>query len=178
MSAPTSPVRTSAASELRTVIDQHTAIGPYVPRVAASEIVDKLRATDPDLLARWLDEQAEHFVWQAINDRDRSRRGSAVHVAKSSAFRSAAAEHERGNPVALRAFLDAPYTVADGSRRRLAELRKDDLLHVAGAYEHRARDNAMRAAFMSALAKKVGARTVADHFTEDQLSAMWASLGG
>lgn len=119
-------------AEMRAVIDQHTGDGGYIPRIAAGEIVAKLRATDPEILTGWLDEQAEHFVWQAINDRDRSRRAKAAHAGKSAAFRDAAAQHAEGDPGALRAFLDSPYTVADGSRRPLAELRRDDLLHVAG----------------------------------------------
>ncbi|MGD9991014.1 hypothetical protein [Pseudonocardia sp.] len=164
------------AARMRDLIDQHTGSGPYVPRVAATEIVEKLRENDPDLLSDWLDEQATHFVWQAINDRDRSRRSRAVHTNRSSAFREAAVSHTAGDVTALRAFLDAPYTVADGSRRRLAELRRDDLLHVAGAYDKRAHENGMWSAFMKALAKKVSRGTVSDHFTEPQLAAMWNSL--
>lgn len=165
-----------AAAKVREAIDQHTDGGPYTPRLAAAEIVEKLRATEPDVLQVWLDSQAEHFVWQLINDRDRSRRGHAVRGRGAAAFKSADEAHRSGDTTALLPFLDAPYTVEDGSRRRLAELKHDDLVFVAETYDQRARDNALRAAFMSALAKKVKRGQVQDHFTEDKLHAMWNSL--
>lgn len=166
------------AAEMRQVIDQHTADGPYLPPIAASEVVEKLRANDPDLLDGWLHAQADRFVWQAINDRDRSRRSHVAQTAQRSAFGKAASEHADGNRTALRAFLDSPYTVQDGSRRRLADLRHEDLVYVAERYDARARENAMRAAFMTALSKKVKRGVVADHFTEEKLTAMWQSLDG
>lgn len=169
-------VERDAAAEMRGVIDAHTADGPYVPRVAAAEIVEKLRANDPGLLAAWLDQQAAHFVWQAINDRDRSRRGRGAFVSRSATFREAAGQHAAGDSTALRSFLAAPYTVADGTRRPLAELRRDDLLFVAEHYDGRARENGFKAAFMRAIAKKVNGGTVAEHFNDEQLTAMWDSL--
>lgn len=73
------------AAEMRAVIDTATEGTPYVARVVAGEIVEKLRANDPDLLAGWLDAHAESLLWQAINDRDRSARAHAKasrHVAE------------------------------------------------------------------------------------------------
>lgn len=164
------------AERVRAIVDAHTDSGPYTPRTAAAEIVEKMRANEPELLAAWLDEMAVHFVWQLINDRDRSRRGRSVFRDRSAAFRAAQAAHESGDPEALRAWLDAPFTVEDGTRRKLATLRRDDLAFVAGGYTERVRENGMRAAFFTALSKKVGAGTVADHFTESQLDEMWRSL--
>lgn len=164
--------------DMRKVIDEATAEGPYSPPIVAGEIVEKLRANDPELLMGWLDEQADHFVWQAINDRDRSRRAVTVHRAKGKAFGAAAEAHKAGDSTTLRRFLDAPYTVEDGTRRPLADLNRDDLLFVANGYQARANENALKASFMTALAKKVGKGVVADHFTEDQLSSMFESLGG
>lgn len=172
---PTHPTVDYAAA-MRRVIDQHTSDGPYVPRVAASEIVDKLRATDPDLLAGWLNEQAETFVWQAINDRDRSRRSHATQSARPRAFKAASDRAAEGDPTPLRRFLDSPYTVADGSRRPLAQLTRDDLTFVADDYTARAEQNQFKAAFMKALARKVKTGVVADHFTEEQVAAMWSGL--
>lgn len=166
----------SIAARMREVIDQHTAGGPYTPRLAAEEIVDKLRANDPGLLTAWLDEQAAHFVWQMINDRDRSLRGRGTYVSRSTVFRSAAAEHAEGGPAALRSFLAAPYTIADGSRRALADLRRGDLMFVADRYDDRAKENGLKAAFMRAIAKKVKNGTVGECFTDEQLTAMWESL--
>lgn len=164
-----------AGTRVRQVIDE-TATTGYRPAQVATEIVEKLRTNEPEVLSVWLDAQAEHFIWQAINDRDRSRRGHAVQRAKSSAFREAREAHESGNVTALRVFLDTAYTVEDGTRIRLAEMRKADLLFVATGYEERKRQNAMWEAFHRALAKKVGKGTVADHFSEDQLATMWESI--
>jgi hypothetical protein len=164
------------AAEMRAVVDAHTSGGPYVPRVAAEEVVEKLRANDPDLLAAWLDAQASHFVWQLINDRDRSLRGRGAYVSRSSVFREAAADHAAGDSTALRSFLAAPYTVSDGSRRPLADLHRDDLIWVAERYEDRSRENGLKAAFMRAVAKKVKTGTVGQHFDDAQLTAMWNSL--
>lgn len=166
------------ATEMRAVIDDATSGGPYIPPIAASEIVEKLRVNDPDLLDGWLHAQAERFVWQAINDRDRSRRAVTSHRAKGAAFGAAAERHNAGDSTGLRPFLDAPYSVSDGTRKPLASLTKDDLLFVAERYQARSNENAMKATFMTALAKKVGKGVVADHFTEDQLSAMFESLDG
>ncbi len=165
------------AAEMRAVIDSETGSGPYVSRVVAAQIVEKLSVTDPDLLNGWLHAQAEQLVWQAINDRDRSLRAHARTATGRAAFAVASAAHDCGDSSSLRGFLEAPYVVEDGTRRRLADLRADDLLFVAAGYEAAARKNAMHAVFMRALAKKVGAGRVADHFTNDSLADLWRSLG-
>lgn len=166
------------ARRMQDVTDAYTASGPYVSRIAASEIIAKLRVQDPDLLAGWLDEQAEHFLWQMINDRDRSRRGHLAATSGRSAFRDAADAAEQGDETALRPYLDGHvYAVADGSRRRLATLTRPDLEYVAGGYEKRARSNAFRGTFMRTLAKKVApGRVVEDYFTEAQIAVMMSSL--
>ena len=164
------------AAKMRAVIDTHTADGPYIPRIAAGEIVEKLRANDPALLAAWLDTQAAHFVWDVINRRDHSRRAVTNHAAKSGVFREVAAAHDAGDSTRLVSFLAAPYTIADGTRRTLGTLTHDDLLFVADGYDRRVSENAMRSAFMKALAKRVKTGTVLDHFDEARLVEVWDSL--
>jgi len=167
-----------AAERMREIIDQATAAGGYVPRALAGEIVARLRTTDPELLADWLNEQAEQFVWQAINDRDRSVRSAARHRASRDGFRDAVDAAEHGDVEPLHRMMAMPFTLADGVRRPLAQLCADDLGYVADAYDQRAAENALMAAFLRALAKKVSTGTVADHYTESQLSAMFNSLRG
>lgn len=166
------------ATDMRQILDHATAEGPYVPRVVASEIVEKLRIADPELLDGWLHAQAEHFVWQAINDRDRSVRAATRHRAKRQEFGSAVSAHEQGEPGSLRKYLDMPFSVGDGSRKRLASLAHDDLQFVGQTYRRRATDNALMEAFFTALAKKVKTGTVADHYSEDQVAAMFTSVTG
>src|SRR5882672_8876123 len=115
------------AAEMRALIDAETSHGPYVSRIIAREIVEKLEANDPDLLTGWLMEHAEQLIWGAINTRDRSARSSARTSGPRSAFADAAAEHEAGSTEALGHWLGCRYVVEDGSRRVLAELTKADL---------------------------------------------------
>ncbi len=164
------------AAEMRALIDAETGHGPYVSRVIAREIVEKLEANDPDLLTGWLNAQAEQLVWSAINLRDRSQRASARTTASRSAFASAAKDHETGDSTALGRFLGCRYVVEDGTRRVLAELTKADLLFVAEGYESSARESAMEAAFFRAIAKKVRTGCVADHFDEAKLAELRRSL--
>jgi hypothetical protein len=166
------------ATDMRAVIDAETGDGPYVSRTVAVQIVEKLTATDVDLLSGWLHFQAEQLLWQAINDRDRSTRAHARATASRSVFRDASAAHDAGDSTSLRGFLDVPYVVEDGSRVRLADLMAADLRFVAESYDTTARKNAMNATFMRALAKKVSKGKVSDHFTNEAIADLWRSISG
>lgn len=161
--------------EMRTVLDAEAVAG-YVPAIVAAHVVEKLRATDPELLRGWLDAQAESFVRQAINARDASRRARHRVADSRSVFGRSVAEHAAGDKAALSLYLDAPYRLADGSVSPLRRLTHDDLNSAAGSYDARANANMMQAAFLRALARKVTTGTVQDHFTEDRLAEMWGSL--
>jgi hypothetical protein len=156
------------AADMRALIDEATADGPYVPRIIATELTEKLRVNDPDLLHGWLTEQAEHFLWQAINDRDRSRRASATHQIRRGAFSEAAQTGTTSS------YLNLPFTVQDGSRRSLGSLRKPDLLYVSADYQRRADENGFLATVMAAIAKKIGDKTVSEVYTEEQLRTMFS----
>lgn len=164
------------AAEMRRIIDAETASGPYVSRVVAEHVVDKLRATDPELLEGWLYAQAHVFVWQMINDRDRSTRSRARATSKARRFAGDAQDAAGGDSTSLVAWLTVPFTVADGTRRRLGDMRGDDVVFVAEAYDARANQNKLTAAFLRVIARKVGNDPVRDHFTDEQLSTMWRSL--
>lgn len=164
-------------TEMRAVIDAE-ATGTYVPTVVASHIAEKLRETDPELLAGWLDAQAEQILRHAINLRDCSQRTAARHSRPRSVFAEDAAAAEAGETERLAGWLSTRFTVEDGSRKPLAEMGKDDLLFVADAYEARAKENKLTAAFAKAIARKVKTGVVSDHFTDTQLSTMWDSLSG
>jgi len=165
------------AAEMRALIDAETSHGPYVSRMIAREIVEKLQANDADLLNGWLMVHAERLIWAAINERDRSVRGKARSANSRSRFGAAADKHDEGEPEALGEWLSCPFVVEDGSRRALATLTKVDLLFVAGTYDDRAKANSFEGVFMRALAKKVRTGTVADHFTDETLGALRRSLG-
>ncbi len=163
-------------TEMRTLIDKE-AEGEYVSGLVAAEIVGKLQANDLDLLNGWLHLQAVSLVHHAINDRDRSRRTQARTGAARSVFASAAEAHAAGDSAPLRGLLDTHYVVnGEALRKPLASMTAADLRYVSGRYEERMHDARLEMAFFAALAKKVGQGVVSDHFTEDQLHAMRASL--
>lgn len=180
------------AAEMRAVIDAE-ATGTYVAPTVARRIVDKLRSNDPELLAGWLDSQAVNIVRDAVDRRDRSQRTTARYAAPRSTFAMEAKAMEQTNsgfasdgwavdsPRERRAaqmgrWLSSRFTIADGSRKQLADMTEGDLLFAGDAYTERARDSLLTAAFLKAIARKVGDRTVIDHYTEQQLAAMWDSL--
>ncbi len=163
--------------EMRAVIDAE-ATGTYVPGVVATAIVEKLRATDPELLHGWLDAQAPQIIRHAINLRDSSQRTAARHSRPRSVFAADAEAAEAGEPERLAGWLGTRFTVEDGSRKPLAEMAKDELLFAGDTYEARARENKLTAAFLRAVARKVKSGVVADHFSDEQLTTMWNSLTG
>jgi hypothetical protein len=161
---------------MRALIDAETAGESYETPAAAQNIVRKLRVTDTDLLSGWLDSQADHFVWQAINDRDRSTRSRARQQARRTAFADAAETFQSGGKQAMTSFLSMPFALEDGTRKRLADMDAADLTFAANQYEIAEHEAAMNKAFLKAIAKKVGKDKVSDHFTEQQLATMWSSL--
>lgn len=162
--------------EMRAIMDKATAAaqgGGYFSRKVADQIVAELRAHNPDLLNAWLHEQATQFVWQAINNRDRSIRAAVRSTARAVQFGTDA---HSGDPARMIGWLETPYVVGDGSRKPLANLTADDLKFVAGSYETRANESLMTATFMFTLAKKVGTGVVSDIYTSDQLDILWRSM--
>lgn len=165
-------------AELRAIIDAETAKGPYVAAAVASHVVRKLRVTDPDLLLGFIEAQAEYLVRQMILQRDCSTRTHARLTASRSVFRESSKLHEAGQADAMTAWLHVPFVLEEGERKRLADLTAADLAFVADRYEQRANDNLMMAAFLRALKRKVGRKTVGEVYTDQQLVSMWQSLAG
>jgi hypothetical protein len=164
-------------AEMRALIDEETSHGPYVSATIAQNIVDKLRANDPELLDGWLHIQAATLIRQAINLRDSSQRTHARITASRSVFAQAAIEAEAGNPEPLTKFLDTVYVVDDGSRVRLRDMRAAQLNFAADSYRRRAQDAMMQQAFLRVLARKIGTGTVEDHFDEVRLAKLWRDIG-
>jgi hypothetical protein len=162
---------------MRAVVDAEIGDGPFVSAVVASHIVDKLRATDPDLLRGWLDFQAVGILRDAISTRERSTRSHARTARGRSVFAAAAERDAAGDDAAMVRFLDVRYVVDDNDTRvRLADLHKPELLFAASDYRRQANENLLEEAFLRALARKVGRGKVSDHFTDEQLGVMWRSI--
>ncbi len=165
---PITPIRRDYLADMRAVLESE-ATGDPAPLVA-ERVVEKLRATDPDLLSGWLDMQVVAFVRDAISYTDRSARAHARIVSQRSVFAADAAAGD------VSRWLSTRYVVEDGRRPTLAEMTAADLRFVAGRYDDDAKAARTEAAFMRALAKRVGSGVVGDHFTEDQIADMRRSL--
>lgn len=176
MTAEPVPIDRDYVAEMRAVIDAETSDAPYVSRAVAEHVVKKLRVVDPELLWSWLDAQAEQFVWQAINDRDRSIRGRARATSSRSRFAENAERFSAGDSTAMDGWLNAPYAVGDGTRKRFADLKAEDCLFVASGYDRRSAANAFEATVFRVVADKIGDDTVADHFTNEELAALRSSI--
>lgn len=159
-------------ADLRAVIDAEFHDGDAAP-VVAQRIVDKLRATDPDLLTGWLNANAVAFVRDAIAHSERSTRAHNRAVARRGVFSEGAAAGD------VTAFLSTRYVVdGKGHRMALASMKSEHLRYVAAEYDADAKAARFEAAFMRALAKRVGTGTVSDHFTEQQITDLRRSLPG
>lgn len=169
--------RRNYVHEMRALIDA-MATDIYIPAIVAHRIVDRLLRDDPELLRGWLEQQQVAFVRQAINDRDRSTRTQVRYQTVRSVFRDDADAAEQGDTERLRSWINVRYSKSDGTRIPLSEMTKEDLLDVSTQYRVRAESHALTAHFLSAIAAKIGAGRVIDHFTDEQLGLMWQSLTG
>ena len=160
------------AVRMRAIIESETVGNSDPAPLVAERIVEKLRATDPELLAGWLNEHAVAIITRAISKMDRSARTLARRITDHPVFADAA---ERGE---VARFLDVRYVVDDElNRLRLRDMTADHLKFVADKYEESARVNRMEAAFMAALAKKLRKNeTVGDRFTDNQVEALRRSI--
>jgi hypothetical protein len=165
------------AAEMRAVLDEHTAKGAYIPRRAAEEIVAKLRVNDPELLEGWLHADPAHFIHQFILDVDRSRRTAARHQQSRGEFADAARRHEAGDTDALTGYLGLRYTVDESNTRKtLGECRGAEVAFVAQGYRDAERENKFHAVLFEKIAKKIGSDTVAEHYDNKQLAAMFGGV--
>src|SRR4051812_44835677 len=158
--------------EMRAKVDE-LAQGVYFPPLIARRIVADLRANDPALLDGWLHLQAENMVRSSISERDRSKRAQARHQQSRSVFGADAAS---GSADRMRKWLEAPFSLSNGSRMELGSMRRDHLLDAGRQYQTRGETQLLTASFLQALAKEVGDGVVSEHFSEVELDTMWGSL--
>lgn len=151
----------------------------YTAPLVAAELVDRLRADDPDLLTGWLNLRAPTILADTIARRSNSRRQAARVSAPRRAFAEAARSFaDRGDGAALRPFA-AEFVVDEANTRRtVARMTAGDCLFVARRYDDTAQQAKLEAAFHRAVAKKVGKQTVGEAFTEEQYLTMYRSVTG
>lgn len=174
---PHSGAQPDVAAQVRAMIDEMTPAGAYGSRDVARSVVARLQTYAPSLLDEFLYGQAETIIWQMINDRDRSMRARARTAGPRSVFANAAESYVEGDSTALAEWLNVPFVVEGGNRKRLRDMTSDDLCYVADDYRARAKSLAFEAAFLRAIAKKVGnGATVGDRLTDEQLHGIRANL--
>lgn len=148
----------------------------YRSRELAERIVTDLRNKNPRLLREWLNLRAADLLWRDINAQDGRRRSYNRRISTRDAFHDAARMAEGGDSSKLTTWLETRWTIEDGTRIALANLRRADLEYVAGECGIRSQQAKMQEAFMRALADRVGDRVVGDVFTEEEIAKLWMSL--
>lgn len=167
------------AREIRAIVDDELekAGDVYVAGLIAQKVVARLRRDDPELLTKFLDQHAVNIVTRMVGDISRSLKTHARAQSGRKQFAKAVERQEAGEPRALASWLDTVYVVTtDEQRKRLRDMDRQDLEYAITDYTNRARVNALQAAFLRALAKKIGARTVGEVYGDEELSRMWNSL--
>lgn len=172
-------LKRNLAKEVRDYVDDELdkSGDTFVAGIIASNVVDRLRREDPELLTKFLDQHAHQIITRMIGDIARAQRSHARANAGRKVYSEALERHEAGETRALASWLDTVYVVtADDQRKRLGDMTQDELLYAANDYSERARTNAAQAAFLRALAERVGANLVSDIFNDEDLARMWNSL--
>lgn len=165
------------AAEMRAVIDGELQAPEIAVPLVARDVVEKLRANDPELLAGWLDAQADVILTEHIGSRLRSVRQRTRIQGRRSAFGEHVERFEAGSdPASVSSWLTTHFHGPTGDMH-LGRFDHDALVFAKDAYAERAAVNAFESHFFAALAKKVNGGTVADHFTDEQIAAMRSSLG-
>lgn len=166
-------------TDMNEAIEEAIPDGDYTAPLVAADLVDRLRAEDPDLLTGWLELKAAVFLADAVARRSNSRRQLARVGAPRRAFAEAARSFGTdGDATVMRPFA-AEYVIdEDNTRRTVARMTAEDCRFVAGRYDETARQAKLEASFHRAVAKKIGARTVGDVFSEEQYVAMYRSVTG
>jgi 5-carboxymethyl-2-hydroxymuconate isomerase len=166
--------------EMRERMDHALAQNPTrTRREISDQLVAQLRVEDPDLLAGWLDAQAEQICREVIGHIELSVRAYQYATAGRRVFRAAVDSAAAGDLTSLASFLDASFVVdPERTRKRLRDMTATDLAFVAGLHEDLARQNTLRAVFMRELEKQCRAKkaTVGELYDDIQLSKMWHSL--
>lgn len=165
------------AAEMRALMDAERTGPNYVKAIARDNIIEKLRETDQELWYGWLDLMGPQILWEALDQIDRHERAATKKKASPRARAARAAKAlQAGNPEPAREFLDMPISYK-GTTVPLGKMRGTDCLLAKPTYDKLARGNRLMGALLAACAKKAGSRLIEEVYTEEQLAAMWHSLG-
>lgn len=151
-------------------IKSHLPKGDIIPGVVANHVIDDLRASNPELLSRWLDERANAILHDFIRAMFRSDRTSARHAA-------AREFSERLKTLGPSGLMAVYHKINDQNVQRCAaEMNGTEHRYVANSHGRNSRREATIAAFHLAVAKKIGNKKTKSVFTEDQYEALYRSI--
>lgn len=163
--------------EFRQLIDSVIPTSEFVARLLAEDVVEKLRANDPGLLAGWLDLHAGDIIGDYVRSRCNSIRARSRTAIPRRAFAEAVERFTANNdPVVFDPFAAVYVVNNDNLRRRVADMTSADHLFVADRYADDKNTAAMLEAFHRAVAKKIGTLRTADVFSPDQYLEMYQSI--
>lgn len=167
-------------ADMRRFIDKMRPSDKYNAGVLAHEVAQRLLTEDRELLYGFLEAHAVPTIRAVITAADAATRSYARHNGKASVFADAVRAAEAGDDKPLRlGFLQAVYVInGDNDRKALKDMTAEDVLFVAASYDNRAQSALLEAAFLRAVAKKIGKGRVADSFTNIQLAELRARLTG
>lgn len=166
-------------ADMNAAIEDAIPDGDYTAPLVAADLVERLRAEDPDLLTGWLELKAAVFLADAVARRSNSRRQAARVGAPRKVFAEAARSFAGSGDATVLSPFAAEFVVdEENTRRTVARMTAEDCRFVAGRYDETARQAKLEASFHRAVAKKLGARVVGEVFTEEQYLTMYRSVTG
>lgn len=166
-------------TEMNAAIEAAIPDGDYAAPLVAADLVERLRAEDPELLTGWLDLRATVFLADAVARRSNGLRQTARIAAPRRAFAEAARTFATDRDATVLRPFAVEYVVDEqNTRRTVGRMTAADCLFVSRRYDDTARQAKLEASFHRAVAKKVGVGTVGDVFTEAQYVAMYQSVTG
>jgi hypothetical protein len=147
--------------------------GDLIAPITAEKLHAHLLEADHDLLDGWLQQNAIHFLTEAIGGRDRHQRALLRRRSGARAFAEAA---EAGDGEALSVFAIRYVVDEENTRRPVGQMVGADHVFVANSYRDSAASAQMLAAFHEQIAKTVGERRTAEVLTEQQYQQLYISI--
>lgn len=169
-------------TEMNDAIDAALPDGDYVVPLVAHDLVEKLRANDPDLLSGWCEAKYEVILTDFIHHKVKNRRSKSREASARSAFAEAAGRFaDDGDVVAMRDAVRSPFDVeyvvnGENLRRKVRDMTGQDHRFVADEYAETKQTALLLESFHRAVAKKVGRRRTSEVFTEETYLAMYRSI--
>ena len=167
-------------SEIRAALKEQRE--PFEAGDLAKSLTQSLSERHPAELRLFALELVHRHVYTVIRNAMDSAAAQARREARDApkrAFAEALQAAESGDHEPMRGLLGQSYCVDENrTRMMLADMRAPQLRFAADASDTLAAASARRAAFLRALEKKVGRKTVGEVFSEDRVRSIWSQLVG